>query len=211
MANICNNLEMEPLIYAKNLEEIRREENYDMGGYKMANSTEDMIICMQDKGKTAGRGVEIAEGVDQFNNKQQKSIEPDKRSNKQYKSIDRQDQKIKEQGKGVSKQEQIVEGGNKQSDIIYDSVAVVLEENADDTQNDTLEFAPSTVPNNNKQVVSWTTQQLRKACKWILRFIFVTLLYYLQDYLFAMMEERNNSSDDNFNMTTIATFNDDTI
>ena len=77
-------------------------------------------------------------------------------------------------------------------------------------QNDTLESAPSTVPNNNKQrVVSWTTQQLRKACKWILRFIFVTLLYYLQDYLFAMMEERNNSSDDNFNMTTIASFNVD--
>ena len=158
--NICSILEMEPLINAKNLEEIRKEENYKMGNGKVANSIEDTIICMQDKAKTAGRGVEIAEGVDQFNNKQQKSIEPDKRSNKQYKSIDRQDQKIKEQGKGVSKQEQIVEGGNKQSDIIYDSVAVVLEENADDTQNDTLESVPSSVPNNNKQrVVSWTTRR----------------------------------------------------
>ena len=100
MANICNNLEMEPLIYAKNLEEIRREENYDMGGYKMVNSMEDRIFCLQDK----GRGVEIAEGVDQFNNQQQKSIEQDESSNKLGKSIDRQDQKTEEQDKGVSKQ-----------------------------------------------------------------------------------------------------------
>ena len=213
MANICKNLEMKPLIDAKNLEEIRREENYDMGGYKMANSIEDMIICMQDKGKSTGKEDEITECVDQLNNQQLNSEEKDKRSNKQGKSIDRQYKKIEEQSKCVSKQEQIVKGDNTQGEVIYDnnSVAVVLDENADDIQNGTLEFAPSTVPTNKQQVVSWTTWQLRKACKWILRFIFVTLLYYLQDYLFAMMEERNNSSDDNFNRTTIASFNDDTI
>ena len=178
----------------------------------MANS--NTIICMQDKGKSTGKEDEIAECVDQLNNQQQNSLEQDKRSNKQGKTIDRQEKKSEEQGKGVSKQEQIAEGGNKQGEVINDndSVAVLLEENADDTQNVTLEFAPSTVsPNNKQRVVSWTTRQLRKACKWILRLLFVTLLYYLQDCLFAMMEERNNSSDDNFNMTTIASFNDDLI
>jgi len=90
-------------------------------------------------------------------------------------------------------------------------VALVLEENADDTQNGTLELAPSAIDNNKQVVVSRTTWQLRKACKWILRFIFVTLVYYLKDYLFAMMEEGNNSSNDDFKMMTIATFNDDAI
>ena len=214
MANICNKLEMEPLTYAQNLEEIRREENYETGGYKMINSIEDTIIIRQNKGKPTGKEDEIADGVDQFKNQQQNSSKQDNSSNKQGKTIDRQDKKIQEQGKGLSKQEQIADCGNKQGEVIFDnnSVAVVLEENADDTQNDTLEFAPSAVPTNNKQrVVFWTTRQLRKACKWILGFIFVTLVYYLRDYLLAMMEQGNNTSNDDFNMTTIATFNDDAI